>query len=741
MSTNATCSSACSGSDGARPTGEATSGFHEEFTRALQRSKDGSTPELWLAFKQIDAGALADPGEQLKRVLEFKNEITNSRNLLYKEFVSTQDWSRDLQKWLLKRVAQLAKQQVDLSAQSANPDEATRAAPTPTGARDDTHEPLPADLREAVQTLARATRKTQQALDDTLADELTLVRLQVLAESYTTFRTGGVLHGQTVVSAYANRNKLTPTPTERFALFRTILADGADIIPGWFWFADLDSLPDRLLEITTGEQNDSVRAGALRALSWGAALPKAARKPDTAARLLGDASPRARDEAIRMYASLATAEDVTLLDNLTNSPEPLVQSSAAQAKLHVLARISPTDFITSSADDSSNLSVVDSASGYLAVRAPDLASDTLRHGLTHRSRRVRYITSLELARRNELSQNEASSLLSDESLRVRNVAARRLIDLNASPSWADLKAALPSSPLQVADETHAAIQSTLSHYLQTRPPTELVALGQTQLYGDGDLAYGALATTHFAHVSATIRANIKDAFSSLIESRIAEWAKLGPAADELVAQFRQLSPFISMRYVTAALKALAIHGNQEDAEVARWALRQPWGGYDEARVAALEVLRRFGTTDDVRLLMEVAHRSAGTVKQKAVEVAFALAPGDDGAAKVGLESEDLDILQWCLRYLFDHPSGLGQAAAIKTLATTDRRLRLTAIAYLIKHLSAEKLLLALNEYMQSEYYFNVVCWLDRALYAPEPLRGRYFQRLLEFVDDKGNAQR
>jgi hypothetical protein len=177
------------------PTGTATSGFHEEFTRAFSRNKDASSPELWLAFKQVDAGALADPGEQLKQVLEFKAEITNSRGLLYKEFISTQDWSRELQRWLLKRVAQLAKQQSDLTARGQNPDETTRSAPAPTGPKDHASGPLPVELKTAAYRLASATDKTEQALDDTLQDELTLLRVQLLADSYAIYyRTSGLLN-------------------------------------------------------------------------------------------------------------------------------------------------------------------------------------------------------------------------------------------------------------------------------------------------------------------------------------------------------------------------------------------------------------------------------------------------------------------------------------------------------------------------------------------------------------------
>jgi hypothetical protein len=68
------------------PTGEFTSGFEEEFHRVMQRPANDDFPKVALFFKNIDADTLGDPGEGVAKVLAFKREQQNSRDLLYKEF-------------------------------------------------------------------------------------------------------------------------------------------------------------------------------------------------------------------------------------------------------------------------------------------------------------------------------------------------------------------------------------------------------------------------------------------------------------------------------------------------------------------------------------------------------------------------------------------------------------------------------------------------------------------------------
>lgn len=77
------------------PSGTHTSGTEEEFELARRRSEShGSTPAIWLYFKKVPDQMLADPGEQLKRVLAFRSKIELERSFLYKTFEVPEEWER-----------------------------------------------------------------------------------------------------------------------------------------------------------------------------------------------------------------------------------------------------------------------------------------------------------------------------------------------------------------------------------------------------------------------------------------------------------------------------------------------------------------------------------------------------------------------------------------------------------------------------------------------------------------------
>jgi hypothetical protein len=86
-------------------TGQYSSGFEEEFERAKRRRTDSaSSPEIWLMFKKVSAEHSADPGEQLKRVLAFKKEQEEKKELLYKVFEDTTDFRKLIRRYLLEHL-------------------------------------------------------------------------------------------------------------------------------------------------------------------------------------------------------------------------------------------------------------------------------------------------------------------------------------------------------------------------------------------------------------------------------------------------------------------------------------------------------------------------------------------------------------------------------------------------------------------------------------------------------------
>jgi hypothetical protein len=81
-------------------TGQYCSGFEEEYAVAKEQRSKEELEDIWLFFKEVSEDMLRDPGEQLRRVQQFKEEVTSRREVLYDGFQSTEDWSTKLFNYL-----------------------------------------------------------------------------------------------------------------------------------------------------------------------------------------------------------------------------------------------------------------------------------------------------------------------------------------------------------------------------------------------------------------------------------------------------------------------------------------------------------------------------------------------------------------------------------------------------------------------------------------------------------------
>jgi tetratricopeptide (TPR) repeat protein len=68
----------------------------EEFHRALERWKKDETPEIFVFFKRVDAASEADPGPQLKKVMDFRKQLEETRQILYRYFSDEQSFMAEI---------------------------------------------------------------------------------------------------------------------------------------------------------------------------------------------------------------------------------------------------------------------------------------------------------------------------------------------------------------------------------------------------------------------------------------------------------------------------------------------------------------------------------------------------------------------------------------------------------------------------------------------------------------------
>ena len=87
--------------------GEYTSGFEEEYCRSSARYQAQKQPYITLLFKDIEPSAMADPGPQLKKVLEFKDKIFAERKLLTWTFADRAAFEKKFRKCVIGYITSL----------------------------------------------------------------------------------------------------------------------------------------------------------------------------------------------------------------------------------------------------------------------------------------------------------------------------------------------------------------------------------------------------------------------------------------------------------------------------------------------------------------------------------------------------------------------------------------------------------------------------------------------------------
>jgi tetratricopeptide (TPR) repeat protein len=89
------------------PTGEAESGTLEEFNLARERHAKERAPEIMLYFREVHPDFLSDPGPQLQKVLDFKQQIEDGRLALYQNYRDPEHFAHLLRQHLTEYLAKL----------------------------------------------------------------------------------------------------------------------------------------------------------------------------------------------------------------------------------------------------------------------------------------------------------------------------------------------------------------------------------------------------------------------------------------------------------------------------------------------------------------------------------------------------------------------------------------------------------------------------------------------------------
>lgn len=425
---------------GSRPSlgGPYTSGFEEEFELSRDRFARTQAPVMSMYFKQIDPLQLDDPGEDLKKVLEFQEKLREGKAFLYDTFLNADALAAKVRTFLSNHVIRLVTQaskdsdsrQLRTVAGSSSSGEAKTEAEASTEATADQSE----FAREEAAFLQQTSKSFETKQGPTAIE---VARLRLVAASTKVDGNDHLLIGVHDANLiYESRAQLALSQWEKRSLLTAGLAGLENQnMPLWTWLGELDRNQPALLLALTVLGEDAERIGALKIVRL---MHKRLTGQDLIdpAMILRSWFAETRSAAVKVAAlnylkDLGTRDELVAVEQEAARADKDTAEPALAAILSILLRVderAAVKRLLSSSFEKLPDHVVPQVLGH----ADALGSDELLTGLDHRSAEVRAAIIDALSARSAIPIETLNRACDDEAPIVR-LAALRALDHMGQP--------------------------------------------------------------------------------------------------------------------------------------------------------------------------------------------------------------------------------------------------------------------------------------------------------------------
>jgi len=713
-------------------TSKYSSGFEEEFIRASDRRKKTGKPEIWLFFKAIDEESVKDPGDQLKKVLKFKKEQIGLKELLFKEFSDSGNWDKLIYDNLLAYVLDISasEPQIEIQEQSVVLDSSKgvkEAKEVETDKEKVMYPPALINLFDQVNLKLKEEKKVSFNFWD--GTRFFLQSSAWFSETHSE----RIFGNHEINLAYIQRKNWEISDSERLFLVRSFISDFYNHRPGWFWLRDSneDGINNLLKSLLTHDSNVSVRRGAINILAN--TCYKAHR--DLIEKGLNDSDENVIVGTISLLRNTKNSKYIDLLEPFINHDNSRIREASIESKIELLYLKSPNEGFTylieteakiptllNSKIDNSDLNVDNN----LIIKAAKNSEVSIRRFC------AQYLRKSKL-----LSKDICKELLEDIDMVVRKEGVLGLIDLDEKIDMDFIRKIFPvpkelgSTPEQAAwilsmDEVKS--DDFIPILLGKFTPEKLLA--KIDFYEiKGIEAYKILAVKHFRFLKERIRLDLDSEFETLKSDSENKWIEKYGEAGKIISKIKpELINSIKSRYISAALDGLSMHGKQEDIKYARKYLINK--KYNADNFGALTIILRFGDKSDIEILNKIVLDSYGETKTLAIEAIFKFSEDRDSRLALIINKDETiykTSLQMLLKY--DLPYKIEVAKILLKSEIEDRRL--DGLSILLSSLNEIELEKFLDDYLsQGTYYYNVVTWLDKCLYAVGVFKDLFKSKML-----------
>lgn len=715
--------------------GEYTSGFEEEYHRALERKEKTGSPEICIFFKEIDELTLSDAGPELNKILCFKNKLINSRKVLFDTFKDINCWNDKTHKLLLSHLVRsvTSKNHVLEQKHSQSPEKTNTTQLSDATTEKKNHATSKAD-KQITEFFGRGLELIKNGemssfSNNVSIDKLTVARLGLGALSLINRDIDDSLPSPHLINyLYKNKSEINLTHLEEYIIFKTNISCNESNSPGWYWLYKSKIDLKFLLRFLTGFEKDPtiIKAALEYALKLKIPLNRLLKNEKKSEQniltpidyIFSVGNSRVKKVYLEHLKESGTARDLAFLKKIKSQNNSDLKDEIDNASSAILLKTNPSNYFENNilsaawvSEDSINL---------LKQTADKIAIILLKKGLRHTDGKVQTFSAIELARRGSISLDEISGL-DDKSATTKVFEAYYLglikkgeCKLNRKEVRSNLTGEyLPLFTFSAAID----VDDVLGQLFKLYSYDELINI-LNEHSKDSLVAYRILAELHFAKFSANLRQDIKTNFSEK-RQYLSEIKKSKSLLSDLIIGSDSWSSEIT-EATSVALAGLVANGNSSDRD-----LVEPFLTNEsiKLRTIAISFIARFGTYKDLDYLMSIIESENNTVADAAVKAILKLDSGKRHYILKLLQSKNYKHLKAALIYFAGYSRNEIWTFIESRLYDENEKIRELICAYAIQRIHKKQLEELLNNYMAATtYYYNVVFIFDRYLYGTKPFK-------------------
>lgn len=714
-----------------------TSGFEEEFNRSMTRNAKEGRPEINLLLKDLDAASLADPGDHLKKVIAFKDQVFAEKKLLAVTFAEVRDFESKFRKCIQGYVITLANE--DKAAES-DKDQAPLAEKQTTAATEPgSTTPLSVEgaifLRNFLTAAEKATDEHPLAADD-------VARVRLLSNI-------AAVHGNDQQALGSHDANLLFKARKRFEFGRRelngLLDDGLahfkhENVPLWHWVAAVKGFKNNILPICSVISTTDRRVGALKAMRL-IAEPIVeeehfGRKNIVPLWLAKDVETEVRVAALEYLSECGQPSDLPNINEEFTRNETQTASAAAHAIICITLRDNRRAALEALYIMQPSTVKQDLLDSLFRTDA-EFDSEILVRGLNHRNLLVRTTVVKLLQRRRALVADIAEPLLNDSDAEVRFEALQALVASGRSYSVEQAKAVLVrKNPArtglaifamsQADTEGEAVLERYTAQIFDSLTVGQLEEEDRSAIFDQN--AYFALVRRDFGLRGNDLRKAVANQFVDRFDSLLEEMARRHGTQTDLVEKIRSLGKYLRNRFTREGLDIICNRLDAVDLPLVRSMLTS---GDVDYSATDLRYLAKFGQWCDIPLVIASLDRPEnGRNHASMVSIASSSKFEDAARTLYALGKHRLnDLLATTmpghlLARIIPLISNkafqvLGDATIVTLMRSETEEVRKLASLKYVRTFSRSRMMQFIEEYMAADqFYYNVIHWFDFGISVP-----------------------